>query len=161
MDFSIEDFGKRLKAERKKKDLSQEKLSHLTGISVQTLSSYETGQSAPVADYLFMIGLVLNTSIDYLLYGNSVNTNLINDEVISDTKGFIKKILNLLDTGLVTLDILDTAFIPKRVELKINDSDMVKLIEGIKKYVDDKDNLDSTTYHLVINSYLENTNTKI
>ena len=88
MQFNKELFGNRLKEARNKRKLSQEELSKLTGISVQTLSSYETGHSAPVMDYMYLISLALNTSVDFLLFGEKHNIQLINEDNIDDTKSF-------------------------------------------------------------------------
>ncbi len=48
--FDQKGFGARLKEVRKAMNVSQEKLAELSGISVQTISSYETGHSAPVLE---------------------------------------------------------------------------------------------------------------
>ena len=74
LQFNKKKFGQRLKEARNKKNLSQDELSNLTGISIQTLSSYETGHSAPVMDYMYLISLALNISVDYLLFGEEHNS---------------------------------------------------------------------------------------
>ena len=159
--FNAQEFGKRLKKIRKDRGISQKRLSELTGISIQTISSYETGHSFPVIDYIYQIGLILNVSIDYLLYGNEETINLVNDNNISDIKKLVKSVLSLLDTNLVTIDVINSPFFPKCINLKILDTELVSVIEGIKKYVDEKNNLDESTYRLIINSYLDKRNKKL
>ena len=159
--LNLKTFGERLKQIRQERGISQDKLSKLTNISVQTISAYETGQSCPSLEYIHDIALVLNVSIDYLTYGNIQNISLVNDEKIDDYKQFINKILNLIDTNLIFLKIQDNAFLPKTAILEIRESLLVSTFEKIKKYVDDKDNLDQSTYRLIINNIADSVNTKI
>jgi transcriptional regulator with XRE-family HTH domain len=161
MQFNKELFGNRLKEARNKRKLSQEELSKLTGISVQTLSSYETGHSAPVMDYMYLISLALNTSVDFLLFGEKHNIQLIHEENIDDTKSFLNVILKLIDTNLVSLEIINSPFLPKAINLKITDMDIYNRISDIKKIVDDRNKFDSSTYNLIINSLINNNNRKL
>lgn len=156
--FNCKEFGKRLKECRKAANLSQEKLSELSQVSIQTLSSYETGHSSPMLENIFNICLILNASLDYLVYGRSESRKLVNDEKIDDSKQFVKKSLNLLDTGLMKMDIQDNPFMPKKIIFPIYDEKMVVLFENIKKYVDDRDKLDPSTYRVLIDNILDSSN---
>lgn len=81
-----------------------------------------------------------------------------NDERIDDSKEFVKKSLNLVDTGMVDISIQDYPFMQKKVLLSIYDERMVAIFESIKKYVDDRDKLDASTYRVLINSILDSSN---
>ncbi len=155
------EFGKRLKSIRQSKKMSQAKLSELSGISVQTISSYETGHSSPILENIYDIALILNVSLDYLVYGEMTNINLLNDEKIDNVKTFFNKILNLIDTGLVSANVRDIAFMPKAVTLQIDNKELVDKFIEIKKYVDDRQKLGQSTYRLIINTILDNDNKKL
>lgn len=156
--FDSKGFGERLKECRKERKISQEKLSELSRISIQTISSYETGHSSPILENIYDICLVLNVSLDYLVYGKAESRKLMNDEKIDDSKEFVKKSLNLVDTGMVDISIQDSPFMQKKVMLSIYDERMVAIFESIKKYVDDRDKLDASTYRVLIDSILDSSN---
>lgn len=151
-------FGKRLKEARKAAKISQEKLSELSHISVQTISSYETGHSAPILENMNDICVILNVSLDYLVFGDECSRKLINDDKIDDSKEFIKKLLNLIDTGYAELRFQDSPFIEKAFSLYINDEKLVTILEDIKKYVDDRNKIDPSTYRVLIDSLLNSNN---
>lgn len=156
--FDSKGFGERLKECRKERKISQEKLSVLSGISIQTISSYETGHSSPILENIYDICLVLNASLDYLVYGKSESRKLMNDEKIDDSKTLVKKSLNLIDTGKVGMDIQDNPFMQKKVMFSIYDEKLISIFEDIKKYVDDRDKLDSSTYRVLIDNILDSSN---
>ncbi len=74
---TLETFGGRLKALRKKLGYTQEKLARLTNMSPQNIRRYEQGGSKedPRAVNLLRIALVLDVTPEFLLYGrNCMNT---------------------------------------------------------------------------------------
>lgn len=81
-----------------------------------------------------------------------------NDEKIDDAKEFIKKLLNLIDTGYAELRIQDSPFLEKSFSLYVRDEHLVSIIEDIKKYVDDRNKLDPSTYRFLIDSLLNSNN---
>lgn len=89
------------------------------------------------------------------------NINLLNDEKIDNVKTFFNKILNLIDTGLVSANVRDIAFMPKAVTLQIDNKELVDKFIEIKKYVDDRQKLGQSTYRLIINTILDNDNKKL
>ncbi len=58
---------KNLKELRKKKNITQIRLSIAAEVSQETISAYESGKALPSADTLIKIADFLDTSIDYLL----------------------------------------------------------------------------------------------
>lgn len=59
-------IGKRIRAARKEKDLSQEKLGEELEVSFQAVSSWETGKFLPDADHLPALAKALDISLDAL-----------------------------------------------------------------------------------------------
>ena len=152
--FDKKGFASRLKEARKAKNISQEKLSEISHVSVQTISSYETGHSVPVLENINDICLALNVSLDYLVYGDECSRKLINDEKIDNSKEFVKKLLNLIDTGRAELRFQNSPFLEKAFNVYINDERLVSILEKIKKYVDDREQFDQSTYRVLIDSLL-------
>ena len=62
-------IGGKIQARRKAMGLSQEELAQLTGVSRQSVTKWETGQSAPDLDRLVELADVLGVSLDFLLRG--------------------------------------------------------------------------------------------
>ena len=59
-------LGERIKEERTKAKMSQEKLAELVGVSRQAVTKWESGLSSPSTDNLFRIAEVLGTTVDIL-----------------------------------------------------------------------------------------------
>ena len=64
MDLTL--MGRKIKAERKRLNLTLEMLSEQIGISRNYLWEIEAGRKAPALNTLFNLGVTLNVSIDYL-----------------------------------------------------------------------------------------------
>ena len=62
----MERFGSNLAAERKYKGLSQQELADAVGLSLWTISGYETGQYSPDMASATAIADVLDVSLDAL-----------------------------------------------------------------------------------------------
>lgn len=58
----------RLKVARAEKNLSQEQLAILAGVTRQTISSIETGQYCPTAKLALVLAKVLNKKFEDLFY---------------------------------------------------------------------------------------------
>lgn len=92
---------------RKEKKLSQEQLAEQIGVSRQTISNWELGETAPNPEQLKLLSKTLNISIDELL-NNDVNTVLV--EKISNTEklaGIIIKILKFIGIAFIIFLIID------------------------------------------------------
>lgn len=92
---------------RKEKKLSQEQLAEQIGVSRQTISNWELGETSPNPEQLKLLSKTLNTSIDELL-NNDVNTVLV--EKVSNTEklaGITIKILKVLGIIFIILLIID------------------------------------------------------
>lgn len=61
------DFGKRLKALRQKRDITQLQLANSLGVTKSVISAYETGLRYPGYDILIKIARHFSVSTDYLL----------------------------------------------------------------------------------------------
>lgn len=60
-------LGERIKEQRKRSGLSQEKVAGLVGVSRQAVTKWETGQSAPSTENLFKLAEIFGTTVDMLL----------------------------------------------------------------------------------------------
>ncbi len=60
-------FGKKIKIERIKQDISQEKLAELAQIHRTTLGQIENGKNSPTLDTIAKIALALNLSLSEIL----------------------------------------------------------------------------------------------
>ena len=63
-------IGKRIKQYRTQKQLSQEDLGNVIGVTRKHLSKIEIGERAPTLDLLILIANALDVSADDLLVGN-------------------------------------------------------------------------------------------
>lgn len=67
-------LGKRIKEQRKKCGLSQEKVAELVGVSRQAVTKWEVGQSAPSTENLFRLAEIFGTTVDILLDSEETDT---------------------------------------------------------------------------------------
>jgi transcriptional regulator with XRE-family HTH domain len=67
----MNDLGERLKALRKRADLSQTALAGKIGVSYSQYGRYELKGVQPPANILNKLADILNTSVDYLINGDS------------------------------------------------------------------------------------------
>lgn len=65
----------KLKVARAEKNLSQEQLAALAGVTRQTISSIETGQYCPTAKLALILSKVLNKKFEDLFYFEEVKGN--------------------------------------------------------------------------------------
>ena len=60
-------LGERIKAQRQRAGMSQEKVAELVGVSRQAVAKWESGQSAPNTENLFKLADIFGTKVDLLL----------------------------------------------------------------------------------------------
>lgn len=102
-------LGEKIYNLRKAKKLSQEQLAEEIGVSRQTISNWELGETFPNPEQLKLLSRTLNISIDELL-DNDINTVLV--EKVSNTEklaGIIIKILKFVGTIFIVMLIIDVA----------------------------------------------------
>lgn len=68
-------LGERIKEQRKRCGLSQEKVAELVGVSRQAVTKWESGQSAPSTENLFRLAEIFGTTVDLLLDADARETN--------------------------------------------------------------------------------------
>ena len=66
-------FGKRLRATRLSRGMTQEKLSEAAGVALRTYQAYEQGTRRPSFEILVKLADLLSVSTDYLL-GRGIQT---------------------------------------------------------------------------------------
>ena len=76
----MSDFKSRLRSERKRMGLNQEKFAAIGGVSKDTQLNYESGLRKPDSDYLSAIGAA-GADTQFLLHGVPAADGLSDDEV--------------------------------------------------------------------------------
>lgn len=66
----MKDFGKKLKAARQEREMSQRSLGLALGLSDKTISSYESSRSYPNLEVLSKISEILEKPIEYFISSN-------------------------------------------------------------------------------------------
>lgn len=98
---NIEKVGKRLRALREERKITQEDLGKILGTSHVTIGRYENGERIPKLDILIELANYFDVSLDYLLFRSdkkevtsskdkSNNLNLISDKNLSIVEDFNK-----------------------------------------------------------------------
>ena len=80
------EMGERISQKRKEKNLTQEKLAEMVGISLQTVSNIECGKKAARPENIAKICVALETTADYVMLGKKSE---------EDLQGIIKTISEL------------------------------------------------------------------
>lgn len=75
MEHLLEQMGKRIYGRRKQLGLTQEELAERADLTCQTISTAETGRKALRPENIIRICAALNISTDYLLLGETSNTD--------------------------------------------------------------------------------------
>lgn len=89
--YNSVEFGKRLKQIRKKRGITQEKLSELLHLSADSISNYENGKTTCMPEHVTKICQLLNISADYLYFG-------VEKELIPKESSKMETILNVLES---------------------------------------------------------------
>lgn len=69
-------LGKRIREARKNRNMTQEKLGELCGLSSAHIGHIERGTRVPSLETVFRISQELNVSLDYLLFDSKSDENL-------------------------------------------------------------------------------------
>lgn len=88
-------FGDKLKELRKERKLTQKQLADQVGVTVSTISSYESGSRYPSYDVLISLSRIFHVSTDYLLgleKAKTVDVNGLSDREIE----VIRRLVSLL-----------------------------------------------------------------
>ena len=105
------ELGNKIYEHRKKLGLSQEQLAEKIGVSRQTISKWELGETSPDIKQAQMLSQIFNVSLDELT-GN--DTKEVIYEKVSNTEklaGLIIKILKVLGNSLIAFLILSVIMI--------------------------------------------------
>ena len=69
-DEKIREMGKRIKDKRKEKGFKAIDFADIIGIGKDQISRIENGKLPCKTEYLYIMSLVLEVSVDYLMFGN-------------------------------------------------------------------------------------------
>lgn len=100
-------LGENIYKLRKLKELSQEELAEVIGVSRQTISNWELGETSPNPEQLKLLSKVLGVSVDELI-NNEIKGIL--EEKVSNTErlaGIIIKILKIMGILFLVMLIID------------------------------------------------------
>ena len=138
-------LGKNISELRKNLGISQEKLSEEIGVSRQTISNWELGETYPNSEQLILLSKTLNISTDELI-GNEFS--LLNEK-IQTTENFIKKekklnkilFIIIYFLILITLIILMIVLFTKKDFTKDYQTEFVCTLNGVdyQVYLEDSD----------------------
>ena len=104
-------LGKKIAELRKKNNLSQEELAEKVGVSRQTISKWEIGDTTPDINQVKIISKIFNISIDELV-DNDINNVIV--EKVSNTEklaGITIKILKVFGIMLIVFITLIFLFV--------------------------------------------------
>ena len=102
-------LGNKILTIRKKRELSQEELGEMIGVTRQTISNWELGETSPNPEQLKLLSNVLKISIDDLLDNNIQNIiseKLVNTERLTEIAIRSVKFLGILFIILLIVDII-------------------------------------------------------
>lgn len=81
--MDLNEIGSRIKAERRRRNLSQEKLAELINVSPHYIYEIERGLKAMSLETLVNLSAALDISTDYLLFGDTQNSSQSLAEMLS------------------------------------------------------------------------------
>lgn len=132
-------LGKNISDFRKKNGISQEQLAEQIGVSRQTISNWELGETSPNSEQLISISRILDISIDELI-GNQFN---LLDEKIKNTENLVKKhlkfnkvlFLTIYFLVLTILIIISITAFTKRDFTKDYQTEFTCILDGVSREV--------------------------
>ena len=89
------EIGNKILELRKKNNLSQEKLAEQVGVSRQTISKWELGETSPDLKQSKKLSEIFNVSLDELVNNSKkeINNEVVNDTNTQKLSGLLIKIL--------------------------------------------------------------------
>ncbi len=121
-------FGENLRNVRKQRNITQEELAEILGVSRQAISKWESDNGYPETEKLLVISKTLNISIDYLLNDSSVREEKEKTAEVESIKASNK--LYIIDANKRKLAAFEEFGI---VMIGINNSGEADLVTGLNK----------------------------
>ena len=150
--FSQIEFGNKLKAIRRKKNLTQKEVAFSLGVSEQAVSKWETGECLPDVYNLKLIGQLFGISVDYLLDSEGDKTEKI-IEIIkvggADFKIIEKPETILAGKIMYSKDFADMDGFNSAIE-SFTENDRQEIFKLLKQVI-----LPITDIHLSVNFWLD------
>lgn len=106
-----EEIGKRIKEVRKSKNMTQKELAESSKIDVTSISRYETGSQMPNLSTLSYIAAALETSLDYLVFGNATDFKIYKKEARNVEEKIFESLAVLLEENVIEVYDQDGTYI--------------------------------------------------
>ena len=74
--YNAKAVGERIRSLRDSKGITQEYLAEKFGSKIETIRNYETGKSEIPSDRLALLAKILDTTSDYILYGDQKQNDM-------------------------------------------------------------------------------------
>ena len=99
MDHLLAEMGARIAQLRRERDLTQEALAELAGLTSQTISTAELGKKALRPENIVKISRCLDVSTDYLLTGCKTGTDLesLNEKLTKASRETRDRIIRVIE----------------------------------------------------------------
>lgn len=131
----MNNIAKRLLKLRKEKGLSQEEVGNIIGVSRQTISKWETGESIPDFDKIIPLCDLYNITTDELIRGDTTSKDDVNSQTVSLKEGKaynpykkVKKYEALVVSISVFLYVLSIAWVVLMESLDVISEEMIASI---------------------------------
>lgn len=153
MSNELTKIGERLIEIRKEAHLTQQEVADkIDGLTVQMISSYETGKQKPGIENLAKFSKFFNVSLDYLCFGK----NIVKDTKLHTYSDLFREIVKLSELGIFEIQTSYSGIGSKSdtryFSMTSRDKILVEFIEKFKKLESCKEILGNDIYNLSLES---------
>lgn len=89
--YDQREFGARLRAIRKKNNMTQEALAEKLMLSVDSISNYENGRTTCMPEHITHLCQIFNASADYFYFGNDKRLKLESNDIVDKVTEILYK----------------------------------------------------------------------
>lgn len=96
MIYDLKESGMRIKAMRKSKGITQEKLAEEVGLSLEAISKIERGIRGASVEVLYDISRYFDTEMEYVAFGIKKTVDFYGIEVLKDKLEMVKNVVKAI-----------------------------------------------------------------